>query len=272
MPKVRAENIESVHTAKSNNNITRLALVTGASHGIGRAIALKLSRSGYDLIINGRNKTELQETSSTIKSNNGAVTVECCDLRSATSRASLLKAITKHGNELHCLIHCASASTNPESDANLGDTSDDTIEDTVSTTIGSTIHLLKEAKPFLAAGRPSNIVIIGSDWAMRGSHGPPVFSAAKAAIGHLAHTIRHEYAADGISITTIYPGDVATSNKDWTEQKWQLDDPISKVQKELGNSRILLTDLIEAIMFAISRKMARVEEIHLAPIDPKYDY
>jgi len=270
MVEVKSMNKQS--TKERAKSLTNLSLVTGASHGIGRAIAIGLGRAGYKVMLTARSQDELEETAKRVEANEGSAFVVSGDLSSARGRAELVGYVKKHGGKLKTLIHCASASTNPETDATLENTETETIDQIVGTTISGTMHLLKEMKPFLSAASPANVVLIASDWAMRGSHGPPVFSAAKAAIGHLAHTIRREFAHAGISITTLYPGDVASFDKDWTEPVWQIDDPIEKVRAELGESRILLSDIVEAVLFAITRKMSRVEEIHMSPLDPEYDY
>ena len=84
--------------------------------------------------------------------------------------------------------------------------------------------------------------------------------------------MRRSLARHGISLTTLYPGDVATFDADWQEAKWDLDDPVDDVVAELGNSRIPLIDVVQTVEFIISRRLARIEEIVLSPLDGDYDY
>lgn len=253
-------------------NKQRLALVTGASYGIGRAVAVGLARNGFDLVITARSKQLLEETAVAAHLSGRRIEAIPADLSQSADIKKLVDAINTQSNSLSAFIHCASGKTNPETDAELSTTPDETIDDIINTTVGGTIRLTKQLLPLLQTGAPSNIVFISSDWALKGSHGPSVFSAAKAAVGQLGHSLRRGLAAHNISMTVIYPGDVASFDVDWTEPKWQLDDSLDKVKAELGISRIPLVDVVESVIFVLSRKMCRVEEVWIAPLDPEYDY
>jgi len=250
------------------------ALVTGASYGIGRAVATALLRQDYSLVLCARSEENLSSVRKELLAEraHGTVISVPTDISVASSRDQLVSLISASFGYLTLVVHCASARPDPEADAKLATTSMDTIEELVRTNVAGTFYLVKQLQGLLKAGQPSQLVLISSDWALRGTHGPPIFSAAKAAIAHFAHAVRKEMANDGISVTTIYPGDVASFDKDWSAPKWGLDDSMVSVSAELGNSRISLLDVAETVLFVANRKLARVEEVILAPLDAQYDY
>lgn len=259
----------------SNHSVSdkpKVALVTGASHGIGRAVGTALAREGYQIALCARRESELAAVQREIESEGLVAQAVPCDLATAEGRAALVQIIQREWGYVNVAIHCASARTDPETDSTLEGTSRDTIGELVSTTVGGTFYLVKELQPLLSEGQPASLVLIASDWALRGSHGPPVFSAAKAAVAHFGHTIRREFARSGVSVTTVFPGDVASFDLEWREAKWSLDEPISAVRSELGDSRIALADIVDSVLFVVARKLARVEEIYLAPLSGEYAY
>lgn len=252
----------------------RMALVTGASHGIGRAVSLALSRLGYFVVATARNLDELRETADRVGSSSESHKCEvvAADIAQSSGRRKIIETLQAHGTALSLFVHAASASTDPEAHSRLEDTPQEVVSELAAVNVEGSFLLTKDLLPLLTAAGKSNIIFISSDWALRGSHGPPVFAAAKAALAHLGHTMRRDLASSGISLTVLYPGDVATFDADWKEPKWDLDDPIESVVAELGQSRIPLVDITETIQFIISRKLARVEEIVMAPLSADYDY
>jgi short-subunit dehydrogenase len=255
-----------------NASEPKKALVTGASYGLGRAISVGLARKGMDLILTARSKELLEETADAVRGSGSSATVIAADISTESGREALLGLLGQETDKISVFVHAASANTDPEEHANLLDTPDETIDALVKTTIAGTIFLTKALIPFLERGAPANVILIASDWALKGSHGPPVFSAAKAAVAHLGHSLRRSLGARRISMTVLYPGDVASFDADWTEPKWQIDDPLEAIKAELGNSRIPLVDIVETIDFIIARKMSRIEELWISPLDPDYDY
>lgn len=248
------------------------ALVTGASYGIGRAISLGLAREGFDLIVSARSNDLLDQVRTEIEHAGGRVTVVAGDVTVDATRAAIINEADARLQGLKVFVNCASATSDPDQDADLETTADEAIDEMLLTTASAAMHLLKGLKSSLALASPSNAVFFASDWSLRGSHGPPVFSAAKAALLQFVRTSRREFARAGISLTTLVPGDVASFDADWQEPIWSLDDPVEEVRTALGENRIPLVDIVETVLFVCRRHMARVEEIHIAPLSPDYDY
>lgn len=250
----------------------KTALVTGASYGIGRAVAEGLGRAGFKVVLTARSEEQLRETARRVSDLGSTAFIIPADLSSDLDRERLFHKLSSQVSSLSVVVHAASGRTDPDLDSDLLTTEDSTIKSLVGTTFEGTVFLVKNLIPLLERGAPSNLILISSDWALRGSHGPSVFSSAKAAVAHFGHTIRRSLAGRGISTTVLYPGDVATFDAEWKEPKWNLSDSLEDVRSELGTTRIPLADIVDAIFFVLDRQMARVEELSLVPLNPDYDY
>jgi short-subunit dehydrogenase len=245
--------------------------VTGASYGIGRAAAVGLARAGHDLVLVARSDALLQSVATEVSSEGATAQLVVADLATENGRQSVHAAIADIAG-LHAFVHCASATTDPDDEANLEGTSSERIHEVAETTYVATANLLSMLGPELAKSAPAHVIVLVSDWALEGSHGPPLFSSSKAAVLQLLRTCRREFARRGVFLTALVPGDIASFDESWEEPKWSLDDPIDSIRAELGDTRISLADVVDSILFVLSRQLARVDEIRLSPLDAEYDY
>lgn len=252
--------------------VNKLALVTGADLGIGRAAATILARNGYDLIITARSRERLQGVKEELSQTQSQLTIVSADISVESQREAILRAVEADDRGLSALVSCASAQIDPETETSLAGIEPDRIDEIFAVTAISAIHLLRACKPLLSRAQPSHAIFLSSDWALPGSHGPVIFSAAKAALAQAIRTSRREYARAGISLSILLPGDIASYDVDWNEPVWSLDDSVDEIYNAMGNSRIPLIDIAETILFICQRSMMRVDELILSPLDPDYDY
>lgn len=249
-------------------------LVTGASHGVGRAIATYLARRGMNLILTARSGDALAAVAAELKPTKVKLHLQVADLSAQEGRELVVAAAAAAvGSEgLQVYVHCAASQVDPEVEQLLVDTDRAQSQAHLEVTAAATAHLLAGLKPTLAAGAPSHAILISSDWALEHSSGPPVFSAAKAFGLQLWRTARAEFLKESVRLTAILPGDIASFDKDWEEPVWGLDDPVAQVQSELGDSRIALIDIVETVGYVVDRKLAIAYEIRLAPLASDYTY
>ena len=85
----------------------KAALVTGSSRGIGRGIALALSKAGCDVLLTGRDQAALAETASAIKANGRAAVIHAADLRAPNAAAELIDAARREFSGLDILVNNA---------------------------------------------------------------------------------------------------------------------------------------------------------------------
>jgi len=193
---------------------SKLAFITGASKGIGRAVALEAANSGLDVIITGRNQGELK-----ILENEIIQTGQQCYNFSAdiTNYENVEKLITKIKNvdrNISLLVHSAGV-------ARVGDVKNMSFEDwelNLKTNLTAPFNLTQKLLPLMES--KSHIVFINS---VAGKQTFPEWSsycASKFGLKAFADSLRSEIAPVGIKVTTIYPASVDTPMQDSLPYDW----------------------------------------------------
>lgn len=184
----------------------RLALITGAGAGIGRALALRAADEGMNVVLAGRNEAALQETRAQHKSLAAAPTI-AADIATAAGRALLSGFVRQAYGRLDLLIHNAGV----QQALPVESIADDAIDRMVQTNLLAPMALTRDLLPALRAGAPSRVMFIGS---MFGDIGFPLFasySATKAGIRGYADALRREVARYGIGVTYVAPRGTRTA-------------------------------------------------------------
>ena len=191
---------------QENNRLHgRIAVVTGASSGIGRAIALALSREGVRLCVIGRNPVTLAQTTAAIR-RFCEVNDFQIDLTVEENLTPLLRHLEREGGRLDILIHCAGV-------VHLDQLETARIEDfdlQYATNVRAPYLLTQRLLPFLTIAR-GQIVFINSSLGLTVSRSEAgQYSATKHALKAIADSVRAELNPKGIRVLSIYLGRTAT--------------------------------------------------------------
>jgi NAD(P)-dependent dehydrogenase (short-subunit alcohol dehydrogenase family) len=184
----------------------RLALVTGASGGIGRAIALALARQGVRLCVVGRDPAALAETVAGIQPFS-EVTQFQLDLTAAENLEPLLRHLDSERGGLDVLIHSAGvAHQDPMEHARVED-----LDLQYATNVRAPYIMTQRLLPLLSAAR-GQVVFINSSVGLAAKR-PDIgqYSATKHALKAIADSLREEVNHKGIRVLTVYLGRTATS-------------------------------------------------------------
>jgi len=183
------------------------ALVTGASRGIGRAVAAALAQRGAVVGLAARSTRDLQALAAELP---GAHHVLTCDVAQATSIAGAVDQFVAVAGGLDLLVANAGiAHYEPVAEQSL-----DRIQDMTAVNWLGTVYTVQAALPAMLEQGSGHIVVMSSGAGLRGFPGAAVYSATKAAQGVFAEALRHELAGTGVSLTTVYPGEIRTSLHD----------------------------------------------------------
>ena len=179
----------------------KVILVTGASSGIGRGIAVTCSKMGATVIINGRNMAKLQETSSQMESESAIIKIG--DLTDSTSLTSLVSELPK----LDGVVHCAGIGQRiPCKDLQI-----DNVNQVMEVNFNAPVLLQAELLRQKKINKSASIVFVASIASWSPSFGNSIYSASKGAIISYANCLALELAPRKIRVNCISPAMV------WTE-------------------------------------------------------
>jgi 3-oxoacyl-[acyl-carrier protein] reductase len=186
----------------------KVALVTGASRGIGRAIAVALGRRGAKVIINYASREDAaREAAAAVEAVGGQAALSAFDVASAPAVTEAIKAIGKDHGGLDILVINAGVAIN----GLLMRFSDDQWQKTMSVNLGGAFHCTRAAASFLlrakASGRIINITSIVGE---TGNGGQAAYAASKAGLIGLTMTTARELAPRGITCNAVAPGYIET--------------------------------------------------------------
>ncbi|WP_341197542.1 3-oxoacyl-[acyl-carrier-protein] reductase [Hyphomonas chukchiensis] len=177
----------------------RTALVTGASGGIGRAIATALSEAGAKVALSGTRESVLEEVAATLKGESAIVT---CNLSDAEAVDSLVGRAEAAVGPLDILI----ANAGITRDKLLIQMKDEDWNDVLQVNLGSYFRLTKTAVRGMMKRRYGRIIGITSVVGVTGNPGQTNYCASKAGMIGFTKSIAQEVASRGITANTIAPG------------------------------------------------------------------
>jgi len=183
------------------------AIITGASSGIGRAIAEQFAAEGADVVICSREQENVDPVAEKINESDrpgSALAVEC-DVTDRDAVEALIEATVEEFGGIDTLVNNAGASFM----ANFDDISENGWKTIVDINLHGTYHCTQAAGEYLAesGGTVINLAsVAGQNGAPYMSH----YAAAKAAVINLTKTLSFEWAGDGVRVNCIAPGFVAT--------------------------------------------------------------
>lgn len=185
----------------------KVALVTGASRGIGRGIAEQYAREGAKVaIVYNQSKGPAEELAESIRSAGGEATTYQHDVRDASGPATIVEKIVESWGGLDILVNSAGITR----DGLFLQLSDEDWNDVISTNLNGTFYFCRAAGRQMMSKRSGSIINISSVAAQHSNKGQSNYAASKAGIEALTRTLAAELAGRKVRVNAIAPGFIET--------------------------------------------------------------
>jgi len=181
---------------------TRTALVTGASRGLGRAIAERLARDGWRVELVARQADKLNEVRAAIEAAGGKACVHTADISDPKSADQVIAAVEKESGPLGALINNAGITK----DGLLMRMDDADWSAVIDTNLTGAFRWIRAASRGMLKARAGRIVNIGSVVGLVGNAGQANYAAAKAGLIGLTQSVAREFASRGVTCNCVCPG------------------------------------------------------------------
>ncbi|MGE0089399.1 MAG: SDR family oxidoreductase [Bacteroidales bacterium] len=227
--------------------MNKIALITGATSGIGRATALKLAQNNFDIIITGRRIELLEEFEKEIKEQTSAkVMILHFDVRDNDHVVKAIDSLPKEWKNIDVLVNNAGLAVGLE---HIDEGSIDDWERMIDTNIKGLLYVTRKISPMMVERKKGHIVNIGSIAGKEVYENGNVYCATKHAVDAISKGMRIDLLKHKIKVTAIHPGMVET---EFSLVRFKGDkDRAEKVYH--GLNPLVGEDIADAILYCLTR-------------------
>ncbi|MEM9657799.1 MAG: SDR family NAD(P)-dependent oxidoreductase, partial [Planctomycetota bacterium] len=197
---------ESAHRIRVDLS-EQTAIVTGASRGIGKAIAIALGTAGAKVACVARNRAKLEETATQINGDGGVASVHACDVTDSGEAQQVVDAVVENWQRLDIMVNNAGITR----DTLIPRMTDQDWDEVISTNLRSVFLFTRAASQAMMRTRRGRIINISSVSGLMGNPGQANYSASKAGVIGMTQTVARELASKRrpITVNAICPGFIA---------------------------------------------------------------
>ena len=244
--------------APDSDQIQRIALVTGASRGLGKAIATQLAADGHHVVLVARSADAIEAVSADITSSGGSAECRPCDLSDDAAVDALLEGVVESCGRLDILVNNAGITR----DGLILRMSDEDFDAVITTNLRAAFRLCRAAARPMMRGRWGRMINIGSVVGVMGNPGQANYAAAKAGLIGMTKSIGKELGGKGITANVVAPGFIGTDMTDALPEQLVKEAVAKLPLKRLG----LPEEIASAVSFLASEKAAYITG-HVLAVD-----
>ncbi len=226
----------------------QVAVVTGASKGIGRAIAEAMAAAGAKVVISSRKGGPCEEVAGAINEAGGAAIALACNISHKSDLQGLVDRTLEHWGRIDTLV--CNAAINPYFGP-LAEIPDQAYDQTMNANLRSNLWLCNMVIPQMAARGGGAVILVSSIAGLKGQGKLGVYALSKAATMQLARSLAVEWGRSNVRVNTIAPGLVRT---DMARALWDDPDRLAQALESYPLGRIgEPQDIAGAAVFLASR-------------------
>lgn len=185
----------------------KVALVTGAGRGIGRAIAIALAKEGAEVVVNYNGSEErAKEVKQTIEENGGKASIYKCNVSDFEACEAMIKDIVKEHGRLDILVNNAGITK----DGLIMKMKEEDFDSVLNVNLKGTFNTIRHSARQMLRQKSGKIINISSVSGILGNAGQANYAASKAGVIGLTKTMARELGSRGITVNVIAPGFVDT--------------------------------------------------------------
>lgn len=228
----------------------RTAIVTGASRGIGKAIALRLAAAGAKVACVARSADKLKETADAIIAAGGAAEVHPCDVTDSAAVSKLVEELAEKWGGIDIVVNNAGITK----DTLILRMDDESWDSVIATNLRSVFLFTRAAALVMMRKRSGRIINISSISGLMGNAGQANYSASKAGVIGFTRTVAQELASRKVTVNAICPGFIAS---EMTEALGPA--ILDEVKKRIPSKRLGEADEVaDAVLFLASDSAAYI--------------
>ncbi|KAF4433140.1 nonribosomal peptide synthetase [Fusarium acutatum] len=238
----------------------KVAVVTGASSGIGAAVAAGLAQEGAHVAVAARRTEALEGVKKKISVYGGKVLIHKTDVTNKAQVESLMKEATEQLGPVDILVSCAGVMYFTM----MANNQTDEWERTVDVNCKGLLHCLSSTVPGMLSRGAGHIVAISSDAGRKVFPGLGVYSASKFFVEATLQALRLETAGSGLRVTAVQPGNVATDLLGMSTDQ----EALKKYGEPTGAEVLKPEEVASAIVYAVCQPPhVAVNEVLIEPRD-----
>ena len=228
----------------------KVAIVTGASSGIGASIAETLSQHGVKVVLTGRNETRLSDVAKQLRENSQSeIDTHIVDVTQKDEVAKLVKETENKFGRVDILVNSAGLMLS----STITDGDVEAWENMIDVNVKGTLYGINAVLPIFLNQSTGHIINIASISGFEVTKQSTLYSASKAAVHTITQGLEKELAKTGVRVTSISPGMVDTplsGNTDWGSRK--------KLDPQ---------DIAEAVVYALQQPShVNINEVTVRPV------